>query len=77
MYTARKLCLVVDGQVKIWSCTLSNRIVVKLTLSCLQHHFGTTLTIFAKFKYYFDFDKFAITLQPSRNEELCPFPHPH
>ena len=41
---------------------------------CLQHHFGTLLTISAKFKYYFDFDKLAITLQPSRNEELCPFP---
>ena len=44
------------------------------TLLCLQHHFDTVLTIFAKFKYYFNFDKLAITLQPSRNEELCPFP---
>ena len=25
---ARKLCLVVDSQVKIWSCTLSYRIVI-------------------------------------------------
>ena len=36
--------------------------------------FCTILTIFAKFKYEIDFDKLAITLQPSRNEELCPFP---
>ena len=40
----------------------------------LQHHFGTILTIFAKFRYDFDFDKLAISLKPSRNEELCPFP---
>ena len=70
---ARKLCLVVDSQVKIWSCTLSYK-NCHLTLLCLQHDFGTILTIFAKFKYYFDFNKLAITLQPSRNEELCPFP---
>ena len=25
-----------------------------------------------KFKYYFDFDKLALTLQHSRSEELCP-----
>ena len=70
---ARKLCLVVDSQVKIWACTLSNK-NCHLTLLCLQHHFGTILTIFAKFKCYFDFDKLAITIKPSRNEELCPFP---
>ena len=70
---APKLCLVVDSQVKIWSCTLSYK-NCHLTLLCLQHHFGTILTIFAKFKYYFDFDKLEITLQPSRNEELSPFP---
>ena len=35
--------------------------------------FGTILTIFAKFKYYFNFDKLTITLQPSRNEELGHF----
>ena len=68
---ARKICLLVDSHVKIWSCTLSYKIC-HLTLLCLQHHFGTILTIFGKFKYYFDFDKLAIILQPSRNEELCP-----
>ena len=57
----------------ICSCTLSYK-KCHLSLLCLQHHFGTILTIFAKFKYYFDFDKLAITPQPSRNEELCPFP---
>ena len=36
-------------------------------LLCLQHHFGTILTIFAKFKYYFDFDILAITLQEMKN----------
>ena len=44
------------------------------TLLCLQHHFGTTFTIFTKFKYELDFNNFAITLQPSRNKEVCPFP---
>ena len=67
---ARKLCLVVDSQVKIWSCMLSYK-NCHLTLLYLQHHFGTILTIFAQFKYYFDFDKLAITLKPLRNEELC------
>ena len=43
-------------------------------LNCLQYHFGTILTIFSKFKYYFDFDKSAITLQPSKNKEACPIP---
>ena len=70
---ARKLCFVIDSQVKIWSCTLSYK-NCHLIILCLQHHFGTILTIFAKCKYYFDFDKLAMTLQPSRNEELCPFP---
>ena len=69
---AQKLCLVVDSHVKKRYCTLSYK-NCHLTLLCLQHHFGTILTKFAKFKYYFDFDKLAITLQPSRNEELCPF----
>ena len=50
---AQKLCLVVDSQVKIWACTLSYK-NCHPTLLCLQHHFGTILTIFAKFKYYFD-----------------------
>ena len=50
---ARKLCLVVDSQVKIRSSPLSYK-NGNLTLLCLQHHF---CTIFAKFKYYFDFDK--------------------
>ena len=70
---AGKLCLVVDSQVKIWSCTVTYKNCY-LTLLCLQHHFGTNLTIFGKFKYYFDFDKLVITLQHSRNEELCPYP---
>ena len=69
---ARKLCLVVDSQVKVWSWTLSYK-NCHLTLLCLQHHFGTILTIFAKFKYYFDFDHLTITLQSSRNEDLYPF----
>ena len=70
---ARKLCLVVDSQVKIWSFTLSYKNCY-LTLLCLQHNFVTILTIFAKFKYKIDLNKLAITLQPSKNEELCPFP---
>ena len=70
---ARTLCLVVDSQGKIWSCTLSYK-DCHLTLLCLQHYFGTTLTIFAKVKYYFDLDKLAITLQPSGSEELYPVP---
>ena len=69
---AKKRCRV-DIQVKIWSCMLSYK-TCHPTLLCLQHHFGTILTIFAKFKYYFDFDKLAIALKPSGNEELCPFP---
>ena len=32
------------------------------------------MTIFTKFKYELDFNNFAITLQPSRNKESCPFP---
>ena len=44
------------------------------TLLCLQPHFGTIMTIFTKFKYELDFYNFAITLLPSRNKELCPFP---
>ena len=70
---ARTLCLVVDSQVKIWSCTLSYK-NYHLTHYCLQHHFGTILTIFANFKNYFGFDKLAIALQSLRNEELCPVP---
>ena len=62
---AWKLCLVVDSQVKIWACTLSYK-NCHLTLVCLQHHFGTILTIFAKLKYCCDFYKLAITLQPSK-----------
>ena len=70
---ARKLCLVVDSQVEMWSCALSYK-NCHLTLYAFNTIFGTILTIFAKFKYYFDFDKLAISLKPSRNEELCPFP---
>ena len=55
---ALKFCFVVDSQVKIWSCTLSYQ-NCHLIFLCLQHHFGTILTIFAKFKYYFDFDILA------------------
>ena len=43
------------------------------TFMWLQHHFGTILAIFAKFKYYFGFDLLAMTHQPIRNDELCPF----
>ena len=53
----------------IWSCTLSYK-NCHLTL----YAFNTILTIFAKFKYYFDFDKSAISLQCSKDEELCHFP---
>ena len=70
---ARTLYLVVDGQVKILSPTLPYK-NCHLTLLCLQHHFGTVLTMFAMVKYYFDFDKLAITRRPSMNEELCPVP---
>ena len=51
---ARKLCLIVDSQVMIWSCTLSYK-------SFHQHlyAFNTILTIFTKFKYELD----LITLQ--------------
>ena len=73
MFAAQKLCLVEDSQVKIWSCTLSCK-NCHLTLLCLRHQFGTILTIIAKFKYYFDFDILELTLQPSRKEELLPFP---
>ena len=68
----RQLCVVVNIQVKVWSCTLSYK-NCHLTLLCHQHRLDTILTIFAKFEYYFDFDTFAIPLQPSRNEELCHF----
>ena len=71
--TARKLCLVVDNPVKIWSRTLSSK-NCHLTILCLSQHFGTILTIFAKSKYHFDFDNSAIRLQSSINEELCHFP---
>ena len=70
---ARKLCVIVDRKINNWSCTLSYK-KCHLTLLCLPRHFVITLTIFEKLKYYFDFDKSAITLQPSRNEELCHFP---
>ena len=45
---ARKLCPLVDSHIKIWSCTMFYKIC-HLTLLRLQHHFGTILTIFAKF----------------------------
>ena len=70
---ARKLYLIIDSQVKLWSCMLSYK-NCHLTLLCLQHHFGTILTIFTAYKYQIDFHKLAITIQTSRNEELCPFP---
>ena len=70
---ARKLCVVIVSHVKIWYCMLSYK-NCQLTLLCIQHHFGTIFTIFAKLKYYYDFDKLATTPQPSGNEELCPFP---
>ena len=49
----RKLFVVVNSQVKVWSCTLSYKNCHRALL-CLQHNFGTNLTIFAKFEYYFD-----------------------
>ena len=45
-----------------------------MTAAIGHRKFGAILTIFAKFKDYFDFDKSAITLQPSRNAEVCHFP---
>ena len=69
---ARKLCLVVDSHVKILSCTLSYKNCHR-TFLCIQRHFGTILTIFAKFRYCFDFGNLPIAIQPSRNKELCPF----
>ena len=47
---ARKLCVVVDCEVNIWTCTLSYN-KWHLTLLCLSYPFGTILTIFATFKY--------------------------
>ena len=69
---APKLCLVVDSHVKILSCTLSNKNCHLTLMPSTQfwYHFEK----FAKFKYYFDLDKLAITLQPSRKEEYVPFP---
>ena len=64
----RKFGLVIDSRIKIWYCSLSYK-NCHLTLLCLQHDFGTILKIFEKFTYYFDFDKLAITLRLSRNEE--------
>ena len=71
MYVAaRKVCVVVDSKVKNLSYTLSYKYCHK-TLIFIRHNFGIILTIFEKFKYYFEFDKSAISrLQPSRNEEL-------
>ena len=43
---ARKLCIVVDSQVKIWFCMLSYKNCHQTRL-CLQRHFGTVLTVFA------------------------------
>ena len=71
---ARKLCVVVDSQIKIWSCALSYK-NCNLTLWCHPHNSGTILIIFTKLKYYFDFDKLAIILQPIRFEDLCHFPN--
>ena len=73
---ARKLCLVVDSYVKVWSCTLSYK-NCHLTLLCLQNNLGTILTIFAKFKYYFDFDQFAITSQPFKKWRIMSLSHFH
>ena len=60
--------------VRLWSGLVRCPTRILITLLCLQHHFGTISTIFTKFKYELDFHNFAITLQPSRNKELCPFP---
>ena len=40
----RKLCLVVDSQVKIWSYKYAVLQELSSTLLCLQHHFGNILT---------------------------------
>ena len=71
---ARKLCLVVDSHVKKRSCTLSYK-NCHVTLLCLQHHFGTILTIFAKFKYYFD--KLAINTSTFQKWRIMSLSHPH
>ena len=70
--TVRKLCLAVDSQVKIWACTLSYK-NCHLTLVCFQHNFGTILTIFAKFRYYFDFDKLAKHFNLQEMKNYVPF----
>ena len=57
----------------IWSCILFSKDCL-LTITRLSRYFGTHLTIFAKSYYYFDVDKSAITLQPSKSEELFHFP---
>ena len=70
---ARKLPDVVDSPVKLWPFMLFSK-NCHLTNLCLSHHFGTILTIFAKSKNYVVVDKWAITIQHSRNKELCHFP---
>ena len=65
---SRKLCVVVVR-------SRSGLVRCPTKKLCLPHHFGPILTIFAKFNYYyFDFDRAAITLKPSRNEEFGHFP---
>ena len=65
---AGKLFVVVESPdlVEIWSGMLSSN-SCHLTLVRILHHFCTHLTIFAKFWYYFDFDKSPITLHFSRD----------
>ena len=64
---SRKCCVLVESQVKIWSCTLSYK-------NC---HFGTILTIFAKFEYYFDGDKFGDTTLTFKKLRIMSLSHPH
>ena len=73
LYVAvRKLYVVIDSKVKNCSFMLFYKNCHQPRL-CIPRHVGIILSIFEKFQYYFDFDKLAITLQPSGNGELCHF----
>ena len=70
---AGKFGIVVYIPVKVWSCMLCSK-DCRLEILRLLCNFGTHFKIFAKSKYYFDFAKSEITLQPSGNEKLCHSP---
>ena len=75
LWRLENFCVVVNSPVKIWSCTLSSK-TSHLTILRLSHYFGTHLTIFAKYKYHFNFDKSAIALQPFKKWRIVSLFHP-